>query len=130
MIDGVRTRINQVFNVAGLVESPQGSGPFMVFTPTNEVFTALPDGTLESLLKPENKDQLIDFLTYHIVPAKVMSSDLSNGQKAKTVQGKDIKVKIDNSGVMINDANVVVADVVASNGVVHVIDAVILPPGV
>ena len=129
LIDGVRTRINQVFNVAGLVESPQGSGPFMVFTPTNEAFTALPDGKLELLLKPENKDQLVAFLSYHVVPAKVISSDLSSGQKAKTVQGKDIKVKIDNSGVMVNDANVVVADVVASNGVVHVvIDAVILPP--
>lgn len=113
---------------AGLVETLQGSGPFTVFAPTNEAFAALPAGTLESLLKPENKAKLVSILTYHVIGAKVMSSDLSNGQKAKTVEGEDVKVSIGSEGVMINDAKVVAADVSASNGVVHVIDKVILPP--
>jgi len=111
----------------GLVETLQGDGPFTVFAPTNEAFAALPEGTLESLLKPENKDQLIAILTYHVVPGKVMSSDLSDGQTAKTVNGADITVSLD-GGAMINDAKVAMADVEASNGVVHVIDKVILPP--
>jgi len=113
---------------AGLVETLQGSGPFTVFAPTNEAFAALPAGTLESLLKPENKAKLVSVLTYHVIGAKVLSTDLSNGQKAKTVEGEDVKVSIGTKGVMINDAKVVAADVAASNGVVHVIDKVILPP--
>lgn len=113
---------------AGLVETLQSAGPFTVFAPTNEAFAALPAGTLESLLKPENKDQLVAILTYHVVAAKVMSTDLSNGQMAGTVQGSDIKVTISKDGVMINDAKVIAADVKASNGVVHVINKVILPP--
>ncbi len=112
---------------AGLVETLTGDGPFTVFAPTNEAFAALPDGTLESLLKPENKQQLIDVLTYHVVGAKVMSTDLSNGMTAATVQGENIKVDLSN-GVKINEANVTAADIKASNGVVHVIDKVILPP--
>ena len=115
---------------AGLVETLQSDGPFTVFAPTNAAFEALPDGTLESLLKPENKAKLVSILTYHVVGAKVMSGDLSNGQKAKTVEGETIKVTLNGSGVMINDAKVVAADVSASNGVVHVIDKVILPPGI
>lgn len=115
---------------AGLVETLQSDGPFTVFAPTNEAFAALPAGTLESLLKPENKAKLTSILTYHVVPAKVMSGDLSNGQKAKTVEGEEVKVTMNNQGVMINDAKVVAADVSASNGVVHVIDKVILPPGI
>lgn len=115
---------------AGLVETLQSAGPFTVFAPTNEAFAALPAGTLESLLKPENKAKLTSILTYHVVPAKVMSGDLSNGQKAKTVEGEEVKVTMNNQGVMINDAKVVAADVSASNGVVHVIDKVILPPGI
>jgi len=114
---------------AGLVETLQSDGPFTVFAPTNAAFDALPEGTLESLLKPENKAKLVSILTYHVVGAKVMSKDLSNGQKAKTVEGQNINVKLNGSGVMINDAKVVAADVSASNGVVHVIDKVILPPG-
>jgi uncharacterized surface protein with fasciclin (FAS1) repeats len=113
---------------AGLVETLQGDGPFTVFAPTNEAFAALPAGTLESLLKPENKDQLVAILTYHVVSGKVMSTDLKNGQKAATVNGKSITVKLANGKAMINDATVVAADVMASNGVVHVIDKVILPP--
>jgi uncharacterized surface protein with fasciclin (FAS1) repeats len=113
---------------AGLVETLQSDGPFTVFAPTNAAFEALPAGTVENLLKPENKDQLIAVLTYHVVAAKVMSTDLKNGQMAGTVQGSDVKVKISKAGVMINDAKVVAADVDASNGVVHVIDKVLLPP--
>lgn len=111
-----------------LVDVLQGDGPFTVFAPTNDAFAALPAGTLESLLKPENKDQLISILTYHVVPGKVMSTDLSNGMKATTVNGAKITIGVTESGVTINNANVTAADIAASNGVVHVIDAVILPP--
>ena len=111
----------------GLVETLQGEGPFTVFAPTNEAFAALPEGTLESLLEPENKDQLAAILTYHVVAGKVMSTDLSDGQKATTVNGADLTVSLD-GGAMINDAKVAMADVEASNGVVHVIDKVLLPP--
>ncbi len=112
---------------AGLVETLSSEGPFTVFAPTNEAFAALPEGTLETLLKPENKQQLIDVLTYHVVAAKVMSTDLEDGQEAASVQGENITVDLED-GVMINDASVKMADVKASNGVVHVIDKVILPP--
>jgi len=112
----------------GLVETLKGNGPFTVFAPTNEAFAALPAGTLEMLLKPENKDKLVAILTYHVVPGKVMSTDLSNGQKAKTVQGENVMVEISYGNVKISGAKVVAADVKASNGVVHVIDKVILPP--
>lgn len=112
---------------AGLVETLSGNGPFTVFAPTNAAFEALPDGTLESLLKPENKDQLVAVLTYHVIGAKVMSSDLKEGQKAKTVQGEEVTISLKN-GASVNGAKVAKADIAASNGVVHVIDAVILPP--
>ena len=112
----------------GLVETLQGDGPFTVFAPTDEAFAALPEGTLEMLLKPENKDKLVSILTYHVVAGKVMSTDLSNGQKAKTVQGEDVNVSISYGNVKISGAKVVAADVKAKNGVVHVIDKVILPP--
>ena len=112
---------------ADLVETLKSKGPFTVFAPTDEAFAALPDGTLETLLKPENKQQLIDVLTYHVVAAKVMSTDLEDGQEAASVQGEKITVDLED-GVMINDASVKMADVKASNGVVHVIDKVILPP--
>ena len=111
----------------GLVETLQGEGPFTVFAPTNEAFAALPEGTLENLLKPENKDQLVAILTYHVVSGNVKSTDLSDGMTATTVNGKDITVSLAD-GVKINGANVTAADIEASNGVVHVIDAVILPP--
>ena len=112
----------------GLVDVLKGDGPFTVFAPTDEAFAALPAGTLESLLKPENKDQLATILKYHVVSGKVMSTDLSNGQKAATVQGEKVGVSIKGNTVKIEDAQVVVADVQAKNGVVHVIDKVILPP--
>ncbi len=111
----------------GLVETLQGDGPFTVFAPTDAAFAALPAGTLEMLLKPENKDKLVAILTYHVVAGKVMSTDLKEGMMAATVQGQKVKVSL-KGGAKINDANVVAADVMASNGVVHVIDKVILPP--
>lgn len=111
-----------------LVGTLKGDGPFTVFAPTNDAFDALPDGTLEYLLLPENKNKLIEILTYHVVAGEVMSSDLSDGMKAKTVEGSDIMVHISDTGVKINEANVSAADIKASNGVVHVIDKVIIPP--
>ncbi|MEL7255129.1 MAG: fasciclin domain-containing protein [Pseudomonadota bacterium] len=111
---------------AGLVDTLKGDGPFTVFAPTDEAFAALPKGTVESLLEPENKDQLVSILTYHVVPGKVMSTDLSDGMTATTVQGGDVTIGTE-GGVTVNDANVVAADVEASNGVIHVIDSVILP---
>ena len=111
---------------AGLVDTLKGEGPFTVFAPTDEAFGALPEGTVEDLLKPENKDQLTAVLTYHVVPGKVMSSDLSNNMMATTVQGSDVTIMTE-GGVTVDGANVVQADIEASNGVIHVIDAVILP---
>ena len=113
---------------AGLVDTLKGDGPFTVFAPTDAAFAKLPEGTVETLLKPENKEKLVAILTYHVIPGKVMSSDIA-GKKmdVKTVEGADIKVDATN-GVMINQASVVTADVAASNGVIHVIDQVIMPP--
>ncbi len=112
---------------AGLVETLSGDGPFTVFAPTNEAFEALPAGTLESLLKPENKSKLVAVLTYHVVSGKVKSTDLKDDMEAATVQGEKIKADL-SYGVKINDAKVTTADVMATNGVVHIIDKVILPP--
>jgi uncharacterized surface protein with fasciclin (FAS1) repeats len=111
---------------AGLVDTLKGDGPFTVFAPTDEAFAALPEGTVENLLLPENKDQLTAILTYHVVSGKVMSTDLSDGMMATTVQGGDLSVDL-SDGVKINGATVTAADVAASNGVIHVIDTVILP---
>lgn len=113
---------------AGLVETLKGDGPFTVFAPTNEAFAKLPEGTVEDLLKPENKAQLAKILSYHVVAGKVMSTDLKNGQMAKTVEGSEVKVTLMNGKAMINNANVIKADVMADNGVVHIIDTVIMPP--
>lgn len=111
-----------------LVEVLKGDGPFTVFAPTNDAFAALPARTVENLLKPENKDKLVAVLTYHVVPGKIMSTDLKNGQKATTVQGSAVTVTLKDGKAMINDATVTAADIEADNGVVHVIDKVILPP--
>ncbi len=113
---------------ADLVDVLKGDGPFTVFAPTNEAFNALPEGTLEYLLMPENRDELVSILTYHVVAGEVMSGDLSDGMKAETVEGSEVTISINNYGVKVNEASVVAADVEASNGVIHVIDAVILPP--
>lgn len=111
---------------AGLVDTLKGEGPFTVFAPTNAAFEALPAGTVEDLLKPENKDQLTAILTYHVVPGKVMSTDLQDDMEATTVNGQDVTIDLDN-GVMVEAATVTQADIEASNGVIHVIDKVILP---
>lgn len=109
---------------AGLVETLSGPGPFTVFAPTDEAFAKLPTGTVEALLK--DKEKLTAILTYHVVSGKVMAADVVNIKTAKTVQGQEVKIDTA-SGVMINDAKVVIADVEASNGVIHVIDTVLLP---
>jgi len=111
---------------AGLEETLRGDGPFTVFAPTDEAFAALPEGTVETLLMEENLDQLVAILTYHVVPGAVMSGDLSDGMMATTVQGGDIEIGT-MDGVTVDGANVVTADIEASNGVIHVIDAVIMP---
>lgn len=111
---------------AGLVETLQGKGPFTVFAPTDEAFAKLPPGTVEDLLKPENKDKLVAILTYHVVPGKVMAADVKT-MMAKTVNGKELSIKVDDGKVTVNDANVVKTDIAASNGVIDVIDTVILP---
>lgn len=112
---------------AGLVETLQGSGPFTVFAPTDEAFAKLPAGTVENLLKPENKSKLVAVLTYHVVPGKVMSNDIA-GKKTtvKSVEGSELKVDA-TSGVKVDNAKVVKPDIEASNGVIHVIDTVIMP---
>jgi len=124
---GSFTTLAAALGAAGLVDTLKGEGPFTVFAPTDDAFAALPEGTVANLLLPENKDQLIAILTYHVVPGKVMSTDLTNGMTAATVQGGDVTIMTE-GGVKVNDANVTTADIEASNGVIHVIDAVILPP--
>ena len=114
---------------AGLVSTLKGQGPFTVFAPTDAAFAKLPAGTVENLLKPENKAQLTAILTYHVVPGRVTAADVARLKEAETVNGKMVDVKADGGSVMINDAKVTAADVAASNGVIHVIDTVILPPG-
>lgn len=112
---------------AGLVETLKGDGPFTVFAPTDDAFAKLPAGTVESLLKPENKEKLVSVLTYHVVPGKAMSGDLKDGQSVTTVSRKDVTVKVKGGNVMVGDAKVITPDVAASNGVIHVIDTVLLP---
>ena len=112
---------------AGLVDTLKGPGPFTVFAPTDEAFAKLPPGTIDDLLKPENKQKLVAILTYHVVPAKAMAGDVTKMDVAKTVNGKELKLKVDGGKVMVNDAKVVKADIVTSNGVIHVIDKVLLP---
>lgn len=114
---------------AGLVETLKGAGPFTVFAPTDDAFAKLPSGTVEMLLKPENKEKLAALLTYHVVPGKVTAKDAIalDGKSAKTVNGKEIKISVVDGKVKIDGATVIKADVDATNGVIHVIDAVIMP---
>lgn len=114
---------------AGLVDTLKGAGPFTVFAPTDEAFAKLPKGTVEDLLKPENKAKLTAILTYHVVPGKVMAAQVvtMNGKEAKTVNGQSVKISVNGNMVMVDGAHVVKTDVAASNGVIHVIDTVILP---
>ena len=112
---------------AGLVDTLKGPGPFTVFAPTDEAFAKLPAGTVEDLLKPENKKKLTDILTYHVVAGKVMAADVVKLKDAKTVQGKAVKITVKEGKVQIDAANVTKTDIACSNGVIHVIDAVIVP---
>ena len=123
------TTLVAAVQAAGLAETLSGEGPFTVFAPTNAAFEKLPAGTVEDLLKPENKDKLVAVLTYHVVPGKVMSTDLVDDSTPATVQGSMVTIDLDN-GAMVNDAKVVTADIDTSNGVIHVIDKVLVPEGV
>jgi uncharacterized surface protein with fasciclin (FAS1) repeats len=116
-------------SAAGLADTLKGQGPFTVFAPTDQAFAKLPPGTLDSLLKKENKDQLTAILTYHVVPGELMAADAAKLKEAKTVNGKTVRVNLSNGKIMVNDATVTGADIPASNGVIHIIDSVILPPG-
>jgi len=120
------TTLVAAVKAAGLVETLSGPGPFTIFAPTNAAFAKLPAGTVESLLKPENKAQLVAILTYHVVPAKVLAADVKSGT-APTVNGKTLTLKADGMGVMVNNAKVIATDLVGDNGVIHVVDTVILP---
>ena len=113
---------------AGLVDTLKGAGPFTVFAPTDDAFKKLPEGAVENLLKPENKAELVKVLTYHVVPGKVMSTSLSGKKtEVKTVEGEMLEIDASSKGVMVDNAKVVSADVVADNGVIHVIDTVLMP---
>ena len=126
-VEDLSTLVTAV-KAAGLVETLKGKGPFTIFAPTNKAFADLPAGTLDMLLKPENKDKLIKVLTYHVLPGEFPAAKVKDGMKPATVEGSTIAIKVNDKGVMVNDARVIKADVEASNGVVHVIDKVILPP--
>jgi uncharacterized surface protein with fasciclin (FAS1) repeats len=112
---------------AGLVETLKGKGPFTVFAPTDEAFAKLPPGTLDDLLKPENKGKLTAILTYHVVPKKVTSKEVAKLKTAKTVNGKELTINVKDKNVMVDNAKVIKADIMCSNGVIHVIDSVVLP---
>jgi uncharacterized surface protein with fasciclin (FAS1) repeats len=123
--DNFKTLVAAV-KAAGLVETLQGKGPFTVFAPTDEAFAKLPAGTVEDLLKPENKEKLVAILKYHVVPGKVLAADVKT-MEAKTAQGQSVKLKVSDAGVTVDNAKVIKTDVLAENGVIHVIDSVILP---
>jgi uncharacterized surface protein with fasciclin (FAS1) repeats len=127
--EGFKTLVAAV-KAAGLVDTLKGEGPFTVLAPTDEAFAKLPAGTVEALLKPENKEKLVAILTYHVLPGKVMKSTVAtlDGKSVKTVQGSPVKISVGDGGVMINHAKVTATDLECSNGVIHVIDTVILPP--
>ena len=121
------TTLVAAVKAAGLAETLSGAGPFTVFAPTNAAFEKLPAGTVDNLLKPEMKGDLTSVLTYHVVPGALRAADLKDGQKLKTVQGNELTVSMKDGKVMIDGATVTTPDVVSSNGVTHVIDAVVMP---
>lgn len=125
--NGSFTILVAAIKAGGLVETLKGKGPFTVFAPTDEAFAKLPEGTVEMLLKPENKDKLVAVLTYHVVAGKVTASDVAKMDSGTTVQGQKVMIKLEDDKVMVNDAHVIKADIEASNGVIHVIDKVLLP---
>ena len=124
---GSFTTLAKALEAAGLVETLQGPGPFTVFAPTDEAFAKLPSGTLDNLLKPENKAELRRILTYHVVPGRVMAADVVKLQSASAVSGDTIRIRAHGAGVTVDDTRVVKTDIAATNGVIHVIDAVLLP---
>jgi transforming growth factor-beta-induced protein len=124
--DGRFKTLVAAVTAAGLADTLKGAGPFTVFAPTDDAFAKLPKGTVEGLLKDTPK--LKDILLYHVVPGKVMAADVAKLSTAKTVEGKPVTLKVDGNKVMVNDAKVIIADLPASNGVIHVLDKVILPP--
>jgi uncharacterized surface protein with fasciclin (FAS1) repeats len=124
---GSFTTLVAAVQAAGLVDTLKGPGPFTVFAPTDEAFAKLPAGTVENLLKPENKAKLQSILTYHVVPGKVMAADVIRMTSVKTVQGQSVAIAAKNGTVMVDSAAVVKTDISASNGVIHVINAVVLP---
>ena len=123
------TTLAAALQAAGLVDTLKGDGPYTVFAPTDEAFAKLPAGTVETLLMPENKDQLIEILTYHVVPGKVEASDVVLLTSAATANGTDVKISVVESKVYVNESQVIATDIEASNGVIHVVDTVILPAG-
>ncbi len=127
-IDGGFNTLVAAVQAAELVETLQGPGPFTVFAPTDAAFAKLPAGTVETLLLPENKDQLIAILTYHVVPGRVTADQVVNLQSAGTVQGAEVQINVDGGTVRINDATVTTTDIETTNGIIHVIDTVLLPP--
>ncbi len=126
MASGDFTTLCTALKAAGLVETLEGKGPFTVFAPTNEAFAKLPKGTLDDLLKPENKQKLAAILTYHVLPGKVMAEDVKTMQ-AKTVNGQSLDIKVESGKVTVDKAEVITTDVVAKNGVIHAIDTVLMP---
>jgi transforming growth factor-beta-induced protein len=124
---GTFNTLAAALQAAGLADTLKGKGPFTVFAPTDEAFNKLPAGTAESLLKPANKEKLKAILLYHVVSGDVTAVEVMKLSSAKTVNGQDLKLKVNDGTVMVNDAKVVKADVLASNGVIHVIDTVLLP---
>lgn len=121
------TTLATALEAADLVGTLKSAGPFTVFAPTDEAFDRLPAGTLEDLLKPENKEQLRSVLTYHVVPGKYLAEDVADMDTAPTVNGKELALKVEQGVVMVDGAKVIKVDIEASNGVIHVIDAVVLP---
>ena len=127
--DGRFTTLAAALGAADLVETLKGEGPFTVFAPTDDAFAKLPEGTVESLLLPENLEQVKSILLYHVVSGKVLASDVVTLTSAETVLGEDVTIKVEDGKVFLNDTvEVIITDVEASNGVIHVIDAVLLPP--
>lgn len=124
---GQFTTLAKALQAAGLVETLKGSGPFTVFAPTDEAFALVPSATMEDLLKPENRDQLVAILTYHVTSGKMMSADLDGAMSIPTLEGEDLAVSTEDGSVMVDDAEVTQADIECTNGVIHVIDQVLMP---
>jgi transforming growth factor-beta-induced protein len=125
--DGRFKTLAAALKAAGLVGALEGKGPFTVFAPTDDAFAKLPAGTIETLLKPESKEKLTQILTYHVVPGKVLAADAVKLNSAKTLNGKEVMIKVEGGKVYINSAQVIIPDILSTNGVIHVIDAVLLP---